>query len=201
KPHRTSVRHHGSGFAQRPQRPRPGSVGIRCDDALARAALHHEERDDLDSGLARQSAPALQRISRQQHPRYLRCHERRPSPFCRGPGAHAGIDRAAMMDPAIVLLAKAALTLLFGAAAFHKLRDSREFVGVVAAYRLTSERLSTAIARLLPVLELAVAVGIWITAARVAAALLGAALLVIYAAAIGINLARGRRDIDCGCTV
>jgi len=106
-----------------------------------------------------------------------------------------------MMDPAIVLLAKAALTLLFGAAAFHKLRASREFLGVVAAYRLTPEHLGRAIARLLPVLELAVAIGIWITPARVAASLLGAVLLAIYAAAIGINLARGRRDIDCGCTV
>ena len=30
--------------------------------------------------------------------------------------------------------------------------------------------------------------------------LVGVALLLAYAAAIGINLARGRNDIDCGCT-
>jgi hypothetical protein len=29
----------------------------------------------------------------------------------------------------------------------------------------------------------------------------GAALLLVYAGAIGVNLLRGRRDIDCGCTL
>jgi hypothetical protein len=105
------------------------------------------------------------------------------------------------MDPAIALLAKASLTLLFGAAALHKLRHPGEFARVLMAYQLMTERSSTVIARLLPVLELAVAVGIWVTPTRVAASLLGAALLAIYAAAIGINLARGRNDIDCGCTM
>jgi hypothetical protein len=105
------------------------------------------------------------------------------------------------MDPAIVLLAKASLTLLFGAAALHKLKHPQEFGGVVAAYQLVTERISAAIARLLPALELAVAVGIWVTPTRLAAALTGASLLLIYAAAIGINLARGRDDIDCGCTM
>lgn len=104
-----------------------------------------------------------------------------------------------MIDPAITLLARASLTLLFLAAALHKLRHAQEFVGMVAAYELTRERSSTAIARLLPALELAVAAGLWITPTRVAASLLGAALFAIYAAAIAINLGRGRRDIDCGC--
>jgi hypothetical protein len=51
----------------------------------------------------------------------------------------------------------------------------------------------------LPALELTVAMGLWLPSTRVAASLLGASLLAIYAAAIGINLGRGRRDIDCGC--
>jgi hypothetical protein len=104
-----------------------------------------------------------------------------------------------MIDPALTLLARGSLTLLFLAAAIHKLRHSQEFVGVVAAYQLTGERSSAAIARLLPALELAVAAGLWITPTREAAAVLGGALLAIYAAAIAINLRRGRRDIDCGC--
>jgi hypothetical protein len=104
-----------------------------------------------------------------------------------------------MIDPAVTLLAQASLTLLFLAAAIHKLRHPQEFVGVVAAYQLASERFSSAIARLLPALELAVAIGLWIPPTRMAASVLGAALLAIYAAAIGINLKRGRHGIDCGC--
>jgi hypothetical protein len=103
------------------------------------------------------------------------------------------------MDPAIALLAKASLTLLFAAAAVHKMRHAQEFAGVVAAYQLSGERSSIVIARVLPVLELVVAIGIWAPPTRIAASLLGASLLAIYAAAIGINLGRGRRDIDCGC--
>jgi len=38
-----------------------------------------------------------------------------------------------------------------------------------------------------------------VPASRSLAALVAAALIALYAAAIGINLWRGRRDIDCGC--
>ena len=105
-----------------------------------------------------------------------------------------------VVDPAIVLLARTSLSLLFGVAAAHKLLHPRELLAALDAYDLASRRFNTAIARLLPLLEFAVAIGTWILPTRVYASLLAAALLTIYAAAIGINLARGRHDLDCGCT-
>jgi hypothetical protein len=44
-----------------------------------------------------------------------------------------------------------------------------------------------------------VALGAVIPFTARAAMVAAAVLLLVYAAAIGINLARGRRDIDCGC--
>jgi hypothetical protein len=105
-----------------------------------------------------------------------------------------------VVDPAIVLLAQACVSLLFGVAAAHKLLHRYQFVAALEAYELTSRRFNTAIARVVPVLELAAAIGIWIAPTRLSASLLAVTLLVIYAAAVAINLARGRRDLDCGCT-
>ena len=51
----------------------------------------------------------------------------------------------------------------------------------------------------LPWLEAALAFALLVPASRHLAALGAAALLAGYALAIGINLWRGRRDIDCGC--
>src|SRR5258705_4745249 len=52
---------------------------------------------------------------------------------------------------------------------------------------------------LLPFIELAVVFGLFVTQFRPVAAAAAAGLLLIYGAAMGVNLLRGRRDIDCGC--
>lgn len=101
------------------------------------------------------------------------------------------------MDPLISLAIRCALAAVFAVAAAHKLRDRRYFDGIVLDYRLLPPRLALCVARLLPGLELAVVAGLivgWTSAAPAAAA-----LLLGYAAAITVNLARGRREIDCGC--
>jgi len=105
-----------------------------------------------------------------------------------------------MLDPAIGVLLIACLALLFASAALHKLRDLRRFTEVLAAYRVLpvgAERL----APLVPVLELAAALGLLAPPLRTPATLVAAALLLAYAAAIAVNLTRGRRDLDCGCGV
>jgi uncharacterized membrane protein len=50
-----------------------------------------------------------------------------------------------------------------------------------------------------PLAELGIALGLLHAETRVAAAVAAASILLIYANAIGLNLWRGRRDIDCGC--
>jgi hypothetical protein len=101
------------------------------------------------------------------------------------------------IDPAVGALIEACLAVLFATAALHKLRDLQHFQAVLSAYALLPRWLEWPVARVLPLLELAVAAGLLL--ARWQAALAALGLLVLYAGAIGVNLWRGRRDVDCGC--
>jgi hypothetical protein len=102
------------------------------------------------------------------------------------------------MDPVVGLALRTLLTLLLGGAALAKLRDPRSFAAAVAEYRLLPAALAAPAAAAFVAAELTLAAALW-TPLRAGAALGSAALLALYAAAIGANLARGRRDIDCGC--
>lgn len=130
---------------------------------------------------------------------------------------------ALALDPAVDIAARAALALLFAAAAREKLRDPLRFRAALADYRVLPARFERAAAPLVPSAEAAAALAL---AARPVSALVGgaggaaqfapamapapaflgaagpllaAALLVLYTGAIAWNLARGRRDVDCGC--
>ncbi len=103
------------------------------------------------------------------------------------------------MDPALVLLLRAALALLFSVAAVHKARALREFRAVVGAYRLLPAGLVAPAAIALPAVETAVATALCTPRLGGAGLLGAAALLLLYAGAMAVNLARGRRDLDCGC--
>ncbi len=102
-----------------------------------------------------------------------------------------------MIDPAIGLLLTGAFALLFASAAFHKFRDLALFSQVVRAYRVLPQVLNAA--PLVAAAEALAAAGLLVGSVRPAAALLGAMLLVLYAVAIAVNLARGRRELSCGC--
>ena len=56
-----------------------------------------------------------------------------------------------------------------------------------------------AVAWLVPMLEVAVAIGLCLAGTRPFAAALAIVVLLTYAAAIAVNLGRGRRDLACGC--
>jgi len=101
------------------------------------------------------------------------------------------------MDPVVALALRASLTLLLAGAALAKLRDLRGFAAAVAGYRLLPGALAGPAAAGFVAVELALAAGLWLEPR--AAALGAAALLTLYGVAIAVNLARGRRDIDCGC--
>ncbi len=106
---------------------------------------------------------------------------------------------AILSDPAAAGIVVGALALILFGAAWHKLSEPNAFLSSLAAYRLVPDATLDIVARAVPVVEIALGAGLLIPATRVAA-LIGAALLLIaYAAAIGINLIRGRSYIDCGC--
>jgi len=103
-----------------------------------------------------------------------------------------------MLDPVVGVLLLACTALLFASSAVHKLRDRAHFAEVLRAYQVLPEG-AVRVAPLVPLAELSVAVGLFSFATRFGAGLGGAALLVAYAAAIAVNLGRGRRDLACGC--
>ena len=94
------------------------------------------------------------------------------------------------------------LLLLLASGAAEKLRDSRRFRAAVAGYALLPERAIGAAATAFALGEAALAAALLAPAAagvRAIAAVAAALLFAVYGAAIAINLARGRRAIDCGC--
>jgi hypothetical protein len=103
------------------------------------------------------------------------------------------------IDPAIAALIVACTALLFASAAVHKLRDLRRFDEIFAAYGLLPWVARLRLSRAVPLLEALVAGGLLLDASRIAAACVGIVLLLVYAAAISVNLLRGRRELACGC--
>jgi len=104
------------------------------------------------------------------------------------------------VDPTLDWIVRGALSLLLGAAASHKLRGWVAFRASLADYRLLPEVTLSAVASGLPACEIGLGLALLLPSQRAAAGVATAALLLVYASAIGINLARGRRHIDCGCT-
>ncbi len=105
-----------------------------------------------------------------------------------------------MIDPIAAWVARLVLAGVFAAAALHKWRDLRGFSEAVAAHRLVPSALVPAIACAFAACETAVALGLLWPASAVGASAAAASLLALYSGAIAINLARGRREIDCGCS-
>lgn len=91
------------------------------------------------------------------------------------------------------------VALLLARAALHKAADPVRFEGVLADYRLAPEAALPILRGAIPLAEATCALALVLPASRSAGGLAASGLLLIYAAAMGINLARGRRDIDCGC--
>jgi hypothetical protein len=98
----------------------------------------------------------------------------------------------------IGLAIRVLVALLFLTAAAGKFRHRQVFRGVVANYRLLSESAVPVFALLLPPVEAAVAAAL-LFAPSPWPAMSAAALLVLFAVAMAINIRRGRRNIDCGC--
>ena len=99
------------------------------------------------------------------------------------------------------LLLTLAFVALFGSAAAMKLRSPAMFVATLADYRLIPRALLQVTGTLVIALEALVAASLLWPPTRAAAGVIGAGLLFAYGAAIAINLIRGRREIDCGCSL
>jgi hypothetical protein len=103
------------------------------------------------------------------------------------------------IDPSILIASRVLGALVFGMAVLGKLHHRDEFVGVVANYRLVPEPLVPAVAWLVVALETVVVLSLATGVGLAAGTGLAVILLCGFALAMTINLARGRREIDCGC--
>jgi len=103
-------------------------------------------------------------------------------------------------DPVYIIVCALSVAVVLASAASHKLRAPQRFARQLEAYELLPQALLAPVARLIPLMEAGLALALLVPATRQWAAL-GAALLIAgYALAIGINVWRGRKDMDCGCS-
>ncbi|MEO1231896.1 MAG: MauE/DoxX family redox-associated membrane protein [Myxococcota bacterium] len=104
------------------------------------------------------------------------------------------------LDPAVIAAAAWLLAVVVGSAGIHKLLHVDAFRGVMRDYRLFPEALTETLIRVVPIFEVTLAGLLLLAQTRTLAGTLTASLLAVYGFAIGINLARGRTHIDCGCS-
>lgn len=104
------------------------------------------------------------------------------------------------IDPVFSSLICIAFALLFGLGAAHKIRNRQETQQTIERYEVLPRRLAAAASLIVPFAEGLIALGLLCGTTREIAAGGGAALLLVYAFAMSVNLYRGRRDLDCGCS-
>ncbi len=102
--------------------------------------------------------------------------------------------------PTVVALA-IAITICFVllGAALHKHNSGIHFEAQLAEYRLLPGWAVRPVAKLLVAIEFALAGSLIVPATWPWSGRFAALLLLVYLGAIGVNLLRGRRSIDCGC--
>jgi len=104
-----------------------------------------------------------------------------------------------MLDPLIYRIAALCFAVLFLVAGMHKIANVNQFRANLSAYKILPGKLISPVTRVLPVFEILLGL-IWAANLfQTLSAVLTALILSSYTMAIGINLARGRNYIDCGC--
>lgn len=105
-----------------------------------------------------------------------------------------------MIHPIVAVSCSLVLAVILFTGASHKLRAPHRFARQIDDYALLSGTAVALAARALPIVEIVIAVALLVPGLRAWAAAAAALLLALYTGAISINLWRGRRDIDCGCS-
>ena len=103
------------------------------------------------------------------------------------------------VDPVIAVTLRGLLALLFASAAWHKLSDLTAFRIVLHDYHVLPPALVTPATVIVIVTEVGLAATFPWSVSAGAAAWVAMGLLAAYAVAIAVNLARGRRNLECGC--
>jgi hypothetical protein len=106
---------------------------------------------------------------------------------------------SSMLLTILAFAGRVCVGLLFVLAAGQKMRSWTLLTGVISNYRILPRSLVKPAVFLLPPVELALGWMLLSGQASFWGVLLAMALLALFAAAMAINLGRGRTQIDCGC--
>lgn len=104
------------------------------------------------------------------------------------------------LDPVVSTVALAATSIITLIGAMPKLTRQDAFRKTIAGFSLLPHAMIAPVAVAVPAVEIAASLASLIPATRVVGAAALAVLFVIFSLALGINVIRGRTDIDCGCT-
>ncbi|GAB4577977.1 MAG: hypothetical protein Fur0022_07090 [Anaerolineales bacterium] len=104
------------------------------------------------------------------------------------------------LDNFVFLFIRGFLAAIFISSSFPKLRSSPAFASAVQAYHLLPQPWIRPFALTLPWLELTLSLMLLVGWQTRLAALASVVLLLVFLAAMSINLARRRKDLDCGCS-
>jgi hypothetical protein len=103
------------------------------------------------------------------------------------------------MDPVFSATLQLALALLFAGAALHKARDLAGFRVAIEQYEILPPRTALLAATGLIAAEAAISLSLLVPSTAELGAIGAASVLLVYSAAIAVNLSRGRSGMDCGC--
>jgi len=104
-----------------------------------------------------------------------------------------------VVDPVVPTILVALLVMILGLGAWDKWCHVAQFEGAVAGYKLLPTVLVKPFALAFAAAETLSALLLLIPGQRSTGAILAALILGLATLGILINLARGRRDVDCGC--
>ena len=107
------------------------------------------------------------------------------------------VDIYAQTIPIVAISIQLFVIILFLDSAIHKVQDYRDFVSILAGYKIVPFSTVWVLGGIVTFTEFFAVLGLLLTVPFLK--YLAALLLVGYAIAIQINIARGRTEIDCGC--
>lgn len=108
-----------------------------------------------------------------------------------------------ILDPAVELLLKLGFLSLFFLSLTHKALNFTEFEATVANYQkglYPNWTLTLPLSLVIIFMELLIVMSALLISDGIVLGCLAAGMLVLYALAMAINLLRGNRMLDCGCT-
>lgn len=106
-----------------------------------------------------------------------------------------------MVDPLFTTTTTNFLAVLFLLTGMHKLSNVTQFKAAITAYQLIPDGLINATASILLVGELGIALMLLVTSTKQCAAISALLVLGVYFSVMAINISRGGKDIQCGCSV